>query len=262
MKILLWCFALALIMCSCKKFMYHPNEVRPSEKNLNAVNIAKLQASSNKGNFKFILTGDTQRFYDELDDFVNQVNSESDISFVIFDGDLVDFGLNREYEWIASKFNRLNIPYISILGNHDMLANGTLIFRKMFGPENFTFTYNGTKFVCLNTNSRENGFDHTVPDMSWLQNEMKDTVSQNIFVVSHVPPFSVDFDKDLETIYAKTLSSNPRTRASLNAHEHHYKMEQPYNDGLTYVVTGSGNLRDYILVSVSGEDVTIEQKFY
>ncbi|MEI9808826.1 MAG: metallophosphoesterase [Bacteroidota bacterium] len=148
--------------------------------------------------------------------FTAHVNSLDDVSFVLLNGDLVDFGLNNEFNWVAARLNKLKIPYITAPGNHDMLANGKKIFNEMFGPENFTFSYGANRFIVLNTNSRETGFDGTVPDISWLQQQLAFTDEyQNIFVLSHVAPFSADFDKKLEQPFYDALASIPR-------HVYHY----------------------------------------
>lgn len=262
MKQFLLIAAACFLLYSCKYFLYHPDEVRPGQKELNRQNIEQLEAVPPKGSFKFILIGDTQRFYDELDEFTAHVNSLDDISFVLLNGDLVDFGLSREYNWVVSKLGKLNIPYLAVIGNHDMLANGRVIFREMFGPENFSFTWGKNKFICLNTNCRETGFNGAIPDISWLEKEIDDTGFSNIFVLSHVPPFSIDFDKSLTESYSKLLSSNPRVRLSMHGHEHHPSISEPYNDGITYLVAGAGNQRVYSQVTVSDTDFVIEQKEY
>ncbi|RYY60249.1 MAG: metallophosphoesterase [Chitinophagaceae bacterium] len=255
---------LALCFSSCKKmFVYHPNEVRPDETGLNAKNIAKLSSMPPTSSFNFILIGDTQRFYDELDDFVKMVNDRNDVAFVILDGDLTDFGLGFEYNLIAERLNRIRIPVIAVLGNHDMLANGTLLFRKMFGPENFTFSYGNSKFIALNTNSRETDFDGTVPDIPWLQQQMNDDAGfTNVFVVSHVAPFSGDFDRKLEPAYQRIIGSHPKARLSLHAHEHMWNLTQPYEDDVDYLQVGYSGERNYALIHVNGDNHTIEKKYY
>ena len=217
MKSILLSVSVLLFFGSCKKmFLYHPDEVRPDARNLNATNIARIEKLPVKSTFKFILVGDTQRFYDELDAFVSHVNGRSDISFILLDGDLTDFGLNMEFNLIAEKLGRLEIPYVSAIGNHDKLANGTRIFQEMFGPENFSFAFGGSKFIGINTNSQEAGFDGTVPDLNWLKNEVDhDGDAENLFVFSHVAPYSSDFDRTLEAGYTAILRSNPNTRISL-----------------------------------------------
>ena len=252
----------ASLLFSCKKFMYHPEEVRPNAKNLNAINIQKLETLTPKTSYKFIMTGDTQGFYDEMEDFVSQVNGMNDISFVLLNGDLVDYGWNNEFNWAADKLKKLRVPFITAIGNHDMLGNGRKIYQQMFGVENFTFNYGTSRFICLNTNSRETGYDGTIPDVNWLTNELKDTTPRNIFILSHVPPFSDDFLRSNEYGYRVLLRSNPHTRLCLHGHEHKYHLEKPYGDGLEYLVAGSGEERNYALITVNGTEYSIEEKFY
>lgn len=249
-------------MSSCRQFVFHPDEMRPQEKALNSRNIEKIKRLESKPVFNFIFLGDTQRFYDEVEDFVDHANSLHNISFVLVAGDLVDFGLNREYNWIASKFGKLNIPYIAVIGNHDMLANGRKIFAEMFGPENFSFSYGKNKFICINSNSREVNFNGQLPDINWLAQQLNDYEPDNIFVVSHVPPFSIDFDKNLEPAYTNLLAAQPKTRMSLHGHEHQYKLLQPYNDGITYLVAAASYKRSYILIAVNEEEISVTEKFY
>lgn len=257
------CLLLVLLtLTSCKRFLFHPNEVRPDEKGLNNYNIQRIAQLDTVPSFNFILIGDTQRFYEELEDFVNHVNSLPNISFVLVNGDLVDFGLNREFNWIASKFGKLKVPYVAVIGNHDMLANGRKIFNEMFGPENFSFFYGRNKFICLNSNSREVDFNGKVPDVSWLGQQLNDSIANNIFVLSHVPPFNVDFDKNLEPAFSNLLAGQPKTRLSLHGHEHQYRLVNPYPGEIPYVVAAATNDRSYALIEVNGEGVSVTEKLY
>ena len=259
---ILWLVTL-LALTSCKRFMFHPREVRPSQTALNSRNVEKISMMPAKSSFKFILIGDTQRFYDELDAFVTHVNALENISFVLLNGDLVDFGLNNEYNWIAGQLKKLNIPYIAAMGNHDMLGNGRKIFHEMFGPENFSFSYSNNKFICLNTNSRETGFDGKIPDTSWLRKELSDGNGNiNMFILAHVPPFNADFDKALEPAFTKLLASHPKVRISLHGHEHKFSIQQPYAVSVTYLVAAAGNQRTYALVEVVGEQFSITERHY
>ncbi|MEJ8843724.1 metallophosphoesterase [Lacibacter sp. H375] len=251
-----------LVLSSCKRFVFHPNEIRPQEKALNSSNIEKIAKLESKTAFNFILLGDTQRFYDEVDDFVSHVNSLNNVSFILVAGDLVDFGLNKEFNWIASKFGKLKTPYVAVIGNHDMLANGRKIFTEMFGPENFSFTYGKNKFICINSNSREVNYNGEIPDINWLSQQLNDQAPDNIFIVSHVPPFSVDFDKKLESDFAELLTAQHKTRLSLHGHEHQFKQLQPYEGGPTYVVAAASHKRSYVMITVNGEEFSVSEKFY
>jgi predicted phosphodiesterase len=263
MKRLVYCVLPLLMMVSCKQqFMFHPNEVRPDEEALNSRNIEKISTLTPKPAFNFILLGDTQRFYEDLEDFVNHVNSMDSVSFVLLAGDLVDFGLNKEYNWIASRLGKLSIPYVAVIGNHDMVANGRTIFGEMFGPENFSFSYGKNKFICLNSNSREVDYNGQVPDINWLTQQLNDNEPDNIFVLSHVPPFSADFDKTLEPAFTGILAAQPKTRISLHGHDHNFKLLHPYPGGLPYLTAASTGKRSYAMIAVNGELVSVTEKHY
>ncbi|HYH14625.1 MAG TPA: metallophosphoesterase family protein, partial [Flavisolibacter sp.] len=116
-----------LSLMSCKDlFQYSPKEVRleEEEQNINLKNIPKIEALPKKDTLKFILIGDTQRFYDETADFVTAANQRNDISFVVLAGDISDFGLSKEFKWVHRELKQLKVPYIGVIGNHDMLSNG------------------------------------------------------------------------------------------------------------------------------------------
>lgn len=253
-------------LISCKElFQYSPNDVRleESEKRLNQKNIEKINKLPVSDTFRFIVIGDSQRFYDEMEDFVTEVNRLQNISFVILNGDIVDFGLNREFKWINQRMSRLKVPYVAVIGNHDMLANARLIYNEMFGPENFTFSYGNNKFICLNSNSQETGFNGTLPNISWLQSQLNNTTAdKNVFVVCHVPPFSTDFDPNLVEAYTSTLSSHNKVRLSINAHLQNYQYSQPYADGVDYLVPSGMNKRSYVIISVTSENYDVQQVFY
>lgn len=243
--------------------MFHPNEVRTDEKDLNATNIEKISKLDAKPGFNFILLGDTQRSYEELEEFVEHANSLDSVAFILLCGDLVDFGLSNEFNWIASKLKKLEVPYISVIGNHDMLANGRKIFNRMFGPENFTFSYGSSKFICINTNSREFDYNGRVPDINWLSQELNNNTGfENIFILSHVPPYSVDFDNTLEPAFASLLAGQAKTRISLHGHEHSYNLSYPYPGGVPYLVAASAQKKSYVMISVDGENFSITEKHY
>lgn len=254
------------LLSACKNlFHYHPGEVRleESEKNLNAKNLRRIQSLPAQDTFHFALIGDTQRFYDEVDDFVQDVNKRQDVSFVLLAGDITDFGLNKEYKWVHRALKKLAVPYIAVIGNHDLLANGRKVYQEMYGPEDFSFAFSGSKFICLNTNSEEFGFDGTVPNLPWLNQQLSDTVlHKSIFVIAHVPPFSAAFDKKLEQSYASLLAASNRVFLTVYGHQHGYSKTTPYSDGVTYLVTAAMNRRSYILVSVWDDQHKTEQIFF
>lgn len=242
---------------SCKKFIeYSPNEVRfdASQKNLNQKNIARLEIAPESNSFRFAVIGDTQRFYDELDVFVNNINQRNDISFVVINGDITDFGQAKEFEWINRVLKKLKVPYVAVIGNHDILANGRVAFQQMFGPENFSFSYNNTKFICINSCSREYGFNGKVPDLNWLQSQLSNLDDySSAFVISHVPPFHEDFDQSLSERYNKLLVQTGKVHLSIHGHTHEYSATWPYGPQVEYLVVASTLKRQYDVITVTND---------
>ena len=128
---------------------YHPYDVRLSgETGINAKNIARVESlCRGKDTVRFILMGDTQRYYDETEDFVRHVNGRDDVDFVIHGGDVSDFGLTKEFMWVRDIMNKLTVPYVTLLGNHDVLGNGLEVFEEVFGEVNFSFMAGNTRFI-------------------------------------------------------------------------------------------------------------------
>jgi hypothetical protein len=116
MRFLFTTLVLSIFLSSCEKtFTYNANEIQIEEKDRdqNIKNIERLRSKSTNDSFNFVVISDTQRFYDELDDFVEKINSYPDISFVVVNGDMTDFGLKSEYLWISHRLQKLSFPFLA-----------------------------------------------------------------------------------------------------------------------------------------------------
>ena len=74
-----------LLLSGCGMTDYHPYDVHISgETNVNAHNIEKIEANcKGKTKLRFVTMGDSQRWYDETEEFVKEINKRDDIDFVI-----------------------------------------------------------------------------------------------------------------------------------------------------------------------------------
>ena len=90
-----------LLFTGCDLIDYHPYDVRiEGETDINAHHIEQIEAAClGKDTIRFVTMGDSQRWYDETEDFVNHLNLRNDIDFVIHGGDMSDFGLTDEFLW-------------------------------------------------------------------------------------------------------------------------------------------------------------------
>ncbi len=256
MKALVRTILIILIFTTCDNFEFSPNQVLDGDSphNLNARNIAKLKETIPDDTLTIAFVGDSQRFYDEVDDFVDKVNSIPSVDFVILDGDISDFGLLREFEWIDRSFSRLNVPYLGVIGNHDVIANGEKVFKNMFGPLNYSFVYDSIKFVMHNTNGREYIDDKiAVPDIGWLRSELQGEHNGDVkyfIAVSHVPPDGPDFRQDLIKPYTELFASTPGFLVSLHGHIHQHTDRYLFNDGVRYITSFVFSQREFVLLKI------------
>lgn len=257
--ILIW----LLPMVGC--FEYSPNQVilDDDEKNLTAKNLQKIGAQNPSDTIVVAFMGDSQRWYDETEEFVSHVNSTHDVDFVIHGGDISDFGLVKEFQWINEILTDLKAPYITVVGNHDLLANGKKVYVEMYGEYNYAFNYGDFRFIILDTNSREYEFNGRVPDLEWLQRMLDENFdNRKVIVASHVPPWDGDFDDNLEQSYANIVASDPNVVLSLHAHSHSFLDREFYEDGTRYVVTTSMQKEGYILLKLWNDGVAVERISY
>ena len=261
MKTIIYLLIIALFT-SCELIEYSPNQIfdKDTPKDLNKKNLERLFNAPADDTIRFVLTGDSQRAYKNAEDLVKVVNDIPGIDFVFLAGDISDFGLLGEMEWIDQIFSRLKVPYVGVIGNHDLVANGQKVYTRMYGPMNFCFIYQGIKFVCHNTNSREVNFNGNVPSISWLKEELKPSEDVKAYVaVAHVPPFSQDFDKSLQKEYVETVNSCP-TLAALYAH--HHSEEILYQDNIPYMVTNAIVKRQFLVVEIVNGKLNYESIEY
>lgn len=260
-RILLFAFLTGLLH-SCKDFEYSPNQVfdKNSPVDLNAKNLKKLLQTPNDDTVRFIISGDSQKSNNEVDLFVDKVNQMKNIDLVFLAGDISEFGLLQETEWVANNFTRLNVPFFGVVGNHDLIANGSAVFTRMFGNLNYSFVYDGVKFICHDTNGREYKFNGSVPNITWLQQELKPVNGvRNYIGISHVRPFSIDFDSKLDTSYSNILNSNPDFLASFHAHDHGYGEFYPNNSRIPFLVTTSLGNKGFLLVEIVNNQIKYER---
>lgn len=119
---------------------------------------------------------------------VRDINSQDSISFVIFGGDVTDFGSDEELTLVKSMMDSLRVPYYTVAGNHDAnwSESGCNSFLRTFGYEHFSFDAGGWRFLGCNSGPDMRMAPALIPRESllWLQGERE--VRKSIFI-NHYP---------------------------------------------------------------------------
>ncbi len=249
---------IALSFSGCELFEYHPYDGKiTGETDINVKNIARIeQECEGKKSIRFALISDTQRHYDETEDFVESVNARTDIDFIIHAGDISDFALTNEFIWMRDIMNKLNKPYIVILGNHDCLANGEETFINIFGEVNFSFLAGNVKFVCLNTNALEFDYSRAIPDFAYITSQFNDRQPEHektVFVM-HARPYSEQFNNNVLPMFQHITKQFPKLQFCLNGHDHTMKFDDIFNDGIMYYGISDISKRKYLLFAITDND--------
>lgn len=262
MKQLLFPLFAIMLFAACK-VEYHPYDTRiRGEQGINDKNIARIEAATEgKRTIRFAVISDTQQWYDETQKAVEALNDRDDIDFVIHTGDLADFGMRSEFERQRDILNRLHAPYVAIIGNHDCLATGETIFRKIFGTLNFAFTAGEVRFICLNTNALE--FDHSepVPDFRFIERELANFSpnAKKTIVAMHAKPRSEQFDNNVAKIFQHSIRQFPDLQCCLNGHGHKFTIDDIFGDGILYYQCDNIEKRIYLLFTLNEEGYAYER---
>lgn len=262
MKVLYLILFFCISISSCSNLEFSPNQIfdKNSYQDINANNLEKLGDGIQDDTVRFIITGDTQRWYDEAVKFYKKVNSMLGVDFVIVAGDVTEFGSLKEMQWLAEKFNKLTAPYFVVVGNHDLTMRGREVFLRMYGELNYSFIYGGVKFICHDTNSREYLFNGTVPNIPWLKKELQAEEGVNNYVaISHIPPISDDFDKNLVNDYINIFDETPGFLTSFHAHTHNFKAFKILDSHTPFVITSAIGKREFLLVEIINNKLNFEQ---
>ena len=257
---------MAVFLGACDWVEYHPYDVRISgATDMNGKNVPRIEAAcAGKDTVRFVLMGDSQRYYDETEDFVDHLNARNDVDFVIHGGDVSDFGLTKEFMWVRDIMNKLRVPYVTLLGNHDVLGNGLDAFEEIYGAVNFDFMAGKNRFVCLNTNALEFDYSHPIPDFEYIYSLLADSAAEVVRTVPvmHVAPGDIEFNNNVSRVFHELLKRFPGMRFCLHAHDHKLKKRDLFDDGILYYGCSYMKDRNYLLFTLTPDYYTYEVVYY
>jgi 3',5'-cyclic-AMP phosphodiesterase len=234
-------------------------DTEPEQSDQTRVNLEALAARGPAPSpFKFVAIADNHDEYDDLARTVHVINARDDIEFVLVLGDMTDRGLLREYEWTYEVFARLDVPFLTVIGNHDALSDGTAIYQKLYGALDYSFEYGGFEFVLFNSNTLE--FPGAAPDRQWLTDRTAgSSAPRGVVWATH---HDVTWPDDLPgyrtaEFYAELLRGG---RVELAAHGHQEEFDLTELEGVPILQAGTYEvLRTHTVVTVAHDLIGFER---
>lgn len=211
-----------------------------------------IEQQGYKAEFKAAVIGDPQQYPGDLEETIKTINQRQDIDFVLLLGDLVETGIEKEYEWACKALNKTKKPIISVIGNHDSLSYGKSIWQDVFGPFDFSFSYQGVKFIGYNDNKYE--FEN-VPDRNWLAKQAQIQEGENrryTIGMSHIQPWKND-------ISLSGFLKQSGYDHMLHAHNHKFSYWQLASVGLPHFVTADTREKKFAVMTVNDNGIVLEQ---
>ncbi len=195
---------------------------------------------------------------------VADINSMTDIDFVVVTGDVTELGKDDELKLAKKLLDSLRIRYFIIPGNHDTgwSESGGLSFSRTFGSDKFHFVHNGIHLIGCASGPYVRMSDGHVPRdaVNWLEKELSKIKSgEPIVFLNHYP-----LDNGLDNWYQVIeLLKKQNTLIALCGHGHSNRTVQA--EGIPSVM-GRSNLRakqlegGYNLVDIKEDSIYFTER--
>lgn len=201
---------------------------------------------------------------EDLEVSVADVIAQDDIDFVIFGGDITEFGSDEEIYRAKEIMDRLDIPYYILSGNHDSKwsESGCNTFREAFGYEVFEFDFNGVHFMGTNSGPNMRMMPALVPReaMVWLDSMTNSLPARKpVVFINHYP---LD---DAMLNSGEVIDLLKRTNIQLSMCGHGHNNREMDFSGVRGVM-GRSNLRagkgaaGYNIVTVAGDSLVMAER--
>jgi Icc protein len=191
------------------------------------------------GPFRFVAMADVQEAIGEVQDVFRRINQEPEVRFVVFNGDLTQWGNEDELRRFQREARSLVMPMFATLGNHE-LGNRPPAFHTLYGRGNFRYVFRGVQFTMLDSASA------TIAPMvyDWLEGWLAEGQGRLHVVGMHIPPLDPvgtrngGFASRAEGARVLAMLAGGAVDLTLYGHVHSYYSF--WNAGIPAYISGGG----------------------
>ena len=184
---------------------------------------------------------------DVLKAAVKDINSQPNISFVVFGGDNIDSSKEENLIGFLKIVNKLNVPYYVVIGNHDVFKSNGIskqryieLIRKhhwFYRPSKPNYVFKRGEFVFIVVD----GAKETIPGtggyyrpktLAWLDKQLSKYKRKKVVILQHFPLIAPNDSKTHRVYkpetYFEVLNKHDNVIAILSGH-YHANMEKMEN---------------------------------
>jgi len=119
-----------------------------------------------------------------LEKLKDVIKNNSDIKFVVLNGDISQDGKRVNIEKFIQIAGTLDVPCYPVIGNHDMYFGNWKVWEELIGSTCYRINCGSATLLILDSANSYFG----AKQLDWLENELKET-GDRVFVFTHVNIF-------------------------------------------------------------------------
>lgn len=271
---------ITVVLSGCDNFESSPYAAKiTGNRNTLATSLATLSQREPGLPLRFAFITDTHDAIDEINAAIDIIRSRGNIDFIIHGGDMTDLGLPKEFMWCRDAMEKSELPFVTVIGNHDCLGNGEDSYEWIFGPKNYSFDVAGVHFVCLNTIALEYDYSEPVPDLNFILKDAESVAKTNqehpgsithTVIVMHSRPFDEQFNNNVATPFLYYLQQYPGMKTEdgddsytkafcLCGHNHNFQVTDLYDAGLLFYQGDNITKRSFMIFTIDEDGYEMEK---
>jgi len=190
-----------------------------------------------------------------LEAFADVIAANSKIKFVVFLGDITQYGSQKDINKFIEVSKTFNVPCYPVIGNHDVYFGNWHVWKDLIGSTRYKIDGGGTTLFILDSANAFFGMEQ----LDWLQRELKNTLGR-VFVFTHSNLFVNDLPdiqqlSDMKERARITSMLKNKCEIMFMGHSHERRINEAGNVRYVNIEDFHGT-KVYCLVSVTGEGVT------
>ncbi|MCD6575552.1 MAG: hypothetical protein J7K73_00120 [Nanoarchaeota archaeon] len=215
--------------------------------NWNSKQISNISVGSN---YCFSVIGDINGDFPLLEDFLSSAAPTN--RFVFVDGNFINLNLGGEYLLLSHVLNKINIPTIFVIGENEVSAGSSYMYRSVFGAPYFSFKIADTLFVVVDNSLGSVDVDQ----YNWLSNTLTNNSRRKIVIMNN--PIINPWMSEYETPDGKVLDYLFKEKNVSLVVSSNDEFAVFMKDGVKYVNLGSNEKNvTYTRVCVGGNGLDV-----